>query len=113
MQDYLVQRFGGLSGLRDKSLFDAAMEQPKQTFNNIELYPTGAEKAARYAFGMLKNHPFVDGNKRIGTVCLDMFLEINGYRFKPRHDELLATMYSVADGSIGFEELVAWVRKQI
>lgn len=113
IHSYLIAMFGGLDGLRDEGLFDAAIEQPRQTFDGIDLYPTAAEKAARYAFGIVNNHPFADGNKRTGGACLGMFLRLNGFRFKPRHDELLATVYAVADGTMDFEGLVAWIEAQL
>lgn len=113
IHDYLVNRFGGMSGIREEALFDAAMEQPRQTFDGIDLYPSAAEKAARYAFGIVNNHPFADGNKRTGAACLGMFLRLNGIHFKPRHDDLLKTVYAVADGSMAYDELVAWIDRQI
>ena len=99
--------FGGLDGLRDEGLFDAAIEQPRQTFDGADLYPSAAEKAARYAYGIVNNHPFADGNKRTGGACVGMFLRLNDIKFKPRHDELLRTVYGVADGTLGYEELVS------
>lgn len=110
---HLVATYGGMDGLRDESLFDAALEQPKQTFDGVDLYPTAAEKAARYAFGIVKNYPFADGNKRTGTACIGMFLKLNGLRFKPRRDELLNTVIAVADGTMDYEELVAWIERQL
>ena len=85
-----VARFGGLDGVRDKGLLESALAQPFQTFGGEELYPTVAQKAARYAYGIASNHPFADGNKRTATAVMGAFLRMNGCRFKPRHDELLA-----------------------
>lgn len=113
IHSYLIAQFGGLDGLRDEDLFDAAIEQPRQTFDGIDLYPTAAEKAARYTYGIVNNHPFADGNKRTGAACMGMFLRLNGIRFKPRHDDLLQTIYSVADGSMGYDELVAWIEQHL
>lgn len=110
---HLIQKFGGLDGLRDEGLFDAALEQPRQTFDGKDLYPTAAEKAARYAYGIVRNHPFADGNKRTGTACMGMFLAINGFRFKPQHDKLLQVVLAAADGSMGYDELAAWVDRQL
>ena len=113
IHSYLIAQFGGLDGLRDEDLFDAAIEQPRQTFDGIDLYPTAAEKAARYTYDIVNNHPFADGNKRTGAACMGMFLRLNGIRFKPRHDDLLQTIYSVADGSMGYDELVAWIEQHL
>ena len=113
IHSYLIERFGGLDGLRDEGLFDAAIEQPRQTFDGTDLYPTAAEKAARYAYGIIKNHPFADGNKRTGGACIGMFLAVNDIRFKPRHEELLQTVYKLADGTLSYEDLVAWIDEQL
>lgn len=109
IHDVSLARFGGLAGLRDEGLLESALVQPFQTFGGTELYPTLAEKAARYAYGITKNHPFLDGNKRTATACMGTFLRLNGFRFRPRADELLSTMLGVADGTVSYEELVGWV----
>ena len=112
IHDILIERYGGVSGVRDQALLESALAQPAQTFDGVDLYPTIEEKGARYAFGIINNHPFADGNKRAGAAALAMFLRGNGQRYKPRHDDLYQTMLSVADGSISYEQLVEWVRKQ-
>ena len=108
-----IARFGGLDGLRDEGLLESALAQPFQTFGGEGLYPTLAQRAARYAYGIASNHPFADGNKRTATAIMGAFLRMNGCRFKPRHDELLATMVGVADGSVSFELLAEWIESQI
>ena len=113
IHSYLIAMFGGLDGLRDEGLFDAAIEQPRQTFDGADLYPSAAEKAARYAYGIVNNHPLADGNKRTGGACVGMFLRLNDIKFKPRHDEHLRTVYGVADGTVGYEELVSWIEEQL
>lgn len=104
-----LERFGGLPGLRDEGLLRSALAQPFQTFGESELYPTPAEKAARYAYGIARNHPFLDGNKRASTACMGAFLRINGFSFRPSADELRATMLGVAAGTVSYEELAEWV----
>jgi len=86
--------------------------QPFATFDGIDLYPTIEEKAARYAFGIVKNHPFADGNKRTGAAAMAAFLKLNGYRFKPRHKDFFQTVINVASGEMGYEELVEFVRRE-
>lgn len=108
-----IARFGGLDGIRDEGLLELALAQPFQMFGSEDLYPTIARKAARYAYGIASNHPFTDGNKRTATAIMGAFLRMNGYRFKPRHDEMLVTMLGVADGTISFEQLTEWVGSQI
>ena len=108
-----LERFGGLPALRDEGLLESALAQPFQTFGDAELYPTFAEKAARYAYGIARNHPFLDGNKRAATACMGAFLRINGSSFKPRADELLETMLGVAAGTVSYEELVGWASRNL
>ena len=69
--------------MRDEGLLESALAQPFQTFGGKELYPSIAQKAARYAYGIASNHPFADGNKRTATAVMAAFLRMNGYKFKP------------------------------
>lgn len=108
-----ITRFGGMDGVRDEGLLESALGQPFQGFGDDDFYPTVAQKAARYAYGIASNHPFADGNKRTATAVMGAFLRMNGYRFKPRHDELLETMIGVANGSVSFEQLAEWVEAQL
>lgn len=108
-----VARFGGLDGVRDEGLLESALAQPFQTFDGIELYPSPIEKACRYAFGIISNHPFLDGNKRTGAALLGTYLIMSGIGFKPNHAAFLNTTMGVADGSIGFDELVTWVQRVV
>lgn len=71
-----ISRFGGMPGLRDPGLLDSALAQPFQTFGGVDLYPTLAQKAARYAWGIARNHPFADGNKRTAAACMAAYLRI-------------------------------------
>lgn len=105
-----IARFGGINGVRDESLLDSALSQPFQTFSGQDLYPEPVEKACRYAFGVIRNHPFADGNKRTGTALMGAYLRMSGLSFGPAHDEFLSTMLGVADGTVHYDELVEWVR---
>ena len=107
-----IQLFGGLDGLSNDAMLDSALTQPFATFDGVDLYPAIEEKAARYAFGIIKNHPFADGNKRTGAVAMVAFLKVNGYRFKPKHDVFEKTILDVASGELDFEELVEFVRQE-
>ena len=109
----VIARFGGMGGLRDEGLLDSALAQPFQSFAGEELYPRIAQKAARYAYGIISNHPFADGNKRTGTAVMAAFLLVNGCPFAPAHDDLYRTMMGVAGGSVSFEQLTAWITDQI
>lgn len=108
-----IKRYGGAEGTRDEGLLESALAQPAQTFDDVELYPSLAEKAARYAYGIVNNHPFADGNKRTGAAVLGVFLRANGVRFKPRLIDMQNVIIAIADGTMSYDELVAWIEKQI
>ena len=112
LHQHQILKIGGLAGLGDEGMLDSALTQPFMTFDGVDLYPTIEEKAARCAFGIIKNHPFVDGNKRTGAVALAVFLKANGYRFKPRHKALESIILGVASGELGYEDLVEFVRAE-
>lgn len=109
----LIQKFGGIDGLRDDGLFESAIETPFQTFGGQDLYPTLIEKAARLAYGLIKNHPFLDGNKRIGAHAMLVFLEINGVKIHFDDAELIRKIYEVADNSISYENFLEWLEGKI
>ena len=97
------------AGVRDEGLLNSALAQPFASFGGQDLYPSVHEKAARYGYGVIKNHPFDDGNKRTGTALIIAFLHGNGVKFKPRTQDFFA----VANGTMSYDELVAWIEKQI
>lgn len=78
----LIQQTGGSDGVRDYNLLDSALENPFQSFGGEELYPTIQAKAARLGYGLIKNHCMIDGNKRIGTHAMLVFLALNGIELK-------------------------------
>ena len=108
-----IARFGGLDGVRDEGMLASALAQPFQTFGGEELYPSAVEKACWYAVGIISGHPFLDGNKRTGAALLGTYLRMCGLGFAPDHAEFLSAMLGVADGTIGYEELVKWVRVEV
>ena len=99
--------------MRDAGLLESALAQPFQSFAGIELYPTDEAKACRYAYGIIKDHPFADGNKRTATALMGTYLRLSGCEFKPSHAELLKAMLGTADSSLDFEPLVEWVQTVI
>lgn len=105
-----IEHFGGLDGVRDEGLLEAALAQPWQSFGGNDLYPTVEEKAARLAYEIISQHPFADGNKRTGAAVIGVILRTHGFRFKPRTEDFYATVYGIADGSLGYDDLVAFVR---
>lgn len=112
IHDASLERFGGLPGVRDEGLLESALAQPYQSAFGQDLYPTIEAKAARLCYGIAKNHPFLDGNKRAACACMGAYLRLNGRRFKPEAADLLRVMLSVAAGTTGFDELAAWVGEQ-
>lgn len=105
----LIQQTGGSEGVRDYNLRDSALETPFQSFGGDELYPTIQAKAARLGYGLIKNHCMIDGNKRIGTHSMLVFLALNGIELKYMQKELYETILDVAAGKIEYEDLLQWV----
>lgn len=105
----LIEETGGSDGVRDYNLLESALETPFQSFDGIELYPTIQAKAARLGYGLIKNHSMVDGNKRIGTHAMLVFLALNGIELSYTQKELYETILDVAAGKLGYEDLLAWV----
>ena len=105
----LIQQTGGSEGVRDYNLLDSALETPFQSFGGDELYPTIQAKAARLGYGLIKNHCMIEGNKRIGTHSMLVFLALNGIELKYMQKELYETILDVAAGKIEYEDLLQWV----
>jgi death-on-curing protein len=106
----LIAATGGSGGLRDRGLLESAVLNCYQTFDSEDLYPSVIEKAARLAFGICANHPFVDGNKRAAITALLTILRLNDVVISYTQKELVTLGLGVADGSLGYEAVVEWVR---
>ncbi len=104
-----IAEHGGADGLRDEGLFESALARP-QNLHAYEGITDPARLAASYAFGLAKNHAFVDGNKRIAFVAAVLFLRLNGWRFTADRAEAVLIMLSLASGSFSEEEFANWVR---
>lgn len=109
MHKELIVQTGGLDGIRDEFLLDSAINQPFQSFDGADLYPSIQSKAARLGYGLVKNHALIDGNKRIGAHAMLVFLALNGVDLDYTQEELSNTFLGVADSSINVEELLEWV----
>ena len=109
LHSQLIEEYGGSKGVRDHNLLDSALESPFQSFGGEELYPTLQAKAARLGYGLIKNHCMLDGNKRIGTHAMLVFLEINGLIVDYTQKELYETILSIADDSLEYEDLLKWI----
>jgi death-on-curing protein len=83
----IIRQSGGSQGIRDLGALESALAQPRMTFGNQELYPTVVEKASALGFSLIKNHPFVDGNKRTGHAAMETFLVLNGFEIDASVDE--------------------------
>ena len=109
----LLESSGGLGGLRDEGMLDAAIAAPLQSFGGQDLYPTLVDKASRLAFGLIQNHPFVDGNKRIGTHAMLVLLALNGVELVYEDEELIGIILKVAASEADEKELHAWIESHI
>jgi death-on-curing protein len=109
----ILEQSGGLDGLRDSGSLDSALAQPQMMFDGQELYPSLAEKAAVLGFSLVCNHPFVDGNKRVGHAAMETFLVLNGWELVAGIDEQEQLFLSLAAGSLPREEFTAWVQSHL
>ncbi|MBD5479099.1 MAG: type II toxin-antitoxin system death-on-curing family toxin [Lachnospiraceae bacterium] len=105
----LIQATGGSDGIRDEGMLDLALNNPFQSFGGKELYPSVQAKAARLCFGLVKNHAMLDGNKRLGTHVMLVFLALNGYELSYSQKELSDIILALASGYIGEKEILQWI----
>ncbi len=113
LHQVLIHLHGGSHGLRDEGLLDSALAQPEASFGGAYLHPTVAEMAAAYAFHLVKNHPFVDGNKRTAATAMGAFLWANGHEVVFDQGELVATMMALADGRLDKAAVAAWIANHL
>jgi death-on-curing protein len=109
IHDQLIAETGGSSGLRDEGMLDSALNAPFQTFGEEDVYPSLQQKAARLCFGLVKNHPFLDGNKRIGAHVMLIFLALNGVELQYSQTELSDLILRLASGEIDTEHIFHWI----
>ena len=109
LHEQLIAETGGSSGLRDEGMLDSALNAPFQTFGGEDVYPSLQQKAARLCFGLVKNHPFVDGNKRIGAHVMLVFLALNGIELQHTQTELSDVILQLAAGTIQSSDLLNWI----
>jgi death on curing protein len=108
LHDRLIVEFGGRPGLRDRAMLESALERPR----NLWLYRRADhfDLAAAYAFGLARNHPFVDGNKRVGWMSAAVFLETNGYLCRAREAQVVLQTLGLAAGEVAEKRYAAWLR---
>ena len=109
LHEQLIAETGGSSGLRDEGMLDSALNAPFQTFGEEDVYPSLQQKAARLCFGLVKNHPFLDGNKRIGAHVMLVFLALNGIELQHTQTELSDVILQLAAGTIQSSDLLNWI----
>ena len=107
-----LREHGGLAGVRDESVLESALARAQQKWHHAETGDMSA-LAAAYAFGLVKNHPSRDGNKRIGFLAMVTFLGINGHEFDATDAEVVAEIQALADGSVSEDSLAGWIREHV
>ncbi len=106
----LIALTGGAQGIRDEGLLDSAVNGCYQTFGGEELYPTVMEKAARMAFAICKNHPFIDGNKRTAVTSMLVILRLNGVSLLYTQTELVDLGFGIAEGTVEYDDIIVWLQ---
>lgn len=109
----VMAQSGGIVGLRDVGALESAVAQPRMTFDGDDLYASVEEKAAALGFSLISNHPFLDGNKRIGHAAMETFLMLNGFELFATVGEAQETILSVAAGSCTREKFLDWVKTHV
>ena len=109
----VMRQSGGGVGIRDLGALESAVAQPRMTFNGEELYPTVIEKASALGFSLIQNHPFIDGNKRVGHAAMETFLLLNGYEISANVDEQVDLILGVASGIIDRNAFTVWLKKHV
>lgn len=109
LHSQLIEETGGTDGIRDEGLLESALNAPFQSFSGVESYPSIEQKAARLGFGIIKNHAFLDGNKRIGAHAMLVFLLLNDIELDYSQEELVEIVLKVAASEATFDGLLAWI----
>lgn len=110
IHDLAIKRYGGSSGLRDIGLLESAIYTPQASFGGRDLYPSIFEKGAALLQSLLKNHPFVEGNKRTALSSAAIFLKLNGYSLINRHKEEVEVAIKVDKQNLDVEEISNWLK---
>lgn len=109
----VIAQSSGSGGIRDINAIESAIAQPTMTFDGADLYPTVAAKAAALAHSLIQNHPFIDGNKRIGHAAMEVFLVANGVEIDASVDEQQAVFIGIASGELSRAELTDWIEQNL
>jgi death on curing protein len=109
----VMAQSGGAEGLMHLPALESALAQPQMTFGGVDLYPTLVDKAAALGYTLIKNHPFLDGNKRTGHAAMEVFLVLNGYEMRATVDEQEHVILQVAANELDREEFTTWLRTHV
>lgn len=109
----VLERWGGAGGIRDINVLESALAQPRQSFGDADLYPDLPSKAAALCFPLVLNHPFIDGNKRIGHAAMEVFLMVNGKELRASVDDQERIILELAAGQLSRDAFLEWVQKHI
>ncbi len=109
----LLKQSGGGEGLRDPGALESAVAQPTMTFDGIDLYETLVAKAAALGHSLIQNHPFIDGNKRIGHAAMEITLVMNGYEIVAEADVQEAVILTVASGNMSRLDFTKWLEQNV
>ena len=104
----LIAKTGGMDGIRDENLLDSALKSPFQTFDGSKLYPDILDKASQLCYSLVENHPFADGNKRIGVHLTLLFLKLNNENIEYSQAELIDFGLNIASGKMNKDDIKAW-----
>ena len=113
LYDKLIEISGGARGIRDIRALESAINQPRLTFNQSDLYPDILAKAAALCFFLVMNHPFVDGNKRMGHAAMETFLILNGFEIEASVDEQEKIILQLASGELNRETFTKWLNDHV
>ena len=113
LHEQIIRETGGIGGLRGEGLLESALAAPFQEFESFSPYPSIQQKAARLGYGLVMDHPFVDGNKRIGAHVMLVFLALNGFSFSYTQKELSDVILAVASGEKNSRDLWSWLKTHL
>lgn len=109
----LIEKYGGIHGVRDENALDSAINRPYGIFDGKEFYPTVEEKSAAIIESIIVNHPFLDGNKRIGYVVFRIILLNGGKDIKATEEEKYEFVIGVASGELRYDGILSWIKSHI
>lgn len=107
----VLEETGGSAGIRDEGLFQSALARPQASFGGNDLYPALFEKAAALAESLARNHPFVDGNKRMALACMRVMLRLNGYQVTASEEAKVILIHRIAAREVTVQDVAEWIKK--